>query len=556
MRLTTKGKALLALLAAALISVGALVVASGSSDEEPRGGRTAPELDDDRSFSTNDPVERACGLNGSYLARIWRGYHPVHSEDITTVPHEPNYSGSFRVASHSGPWDDVQNVPLVLYGPGFIKSGGAPLEQQASIADIYPTVGKLLDVPLEKRAGKVLRDALEETDRIPKLVVVVVWDGVGRNGLERWDDRWPVLSRLEKEGTSYLGATVGSSPSITPATHSTIGTGAYPRKHGMTAIVMRNEDGTTQNAFPSKNPSGLKLSTFADQIDAALGNEPLVGILAWKSWQIGMMSHGAALSGGDADHMALVETGANFRANENFYSLPEYLSSRERLDEAIDELDLADGEADGEWRGRPIEEKHDNPAWVNWEIERTLEMLGREDYGRDDVPDLFFTNYKMTDIVGHQYGVASPEMGDVLEAQDAALGRLLDHLDEEVEDYVLMLTADHGFPPPAEETGAWPIGQGELERDVNRHFDVPSEESLLAQTSAAGPFLDREVQAELGVSEMDIARFLNGYTIADNVNEEESELPEEFEGREDEPVFEAVFPSDSIPEIMRCAFPK
>lgn len=555
MRLTTKGKAVVALLAALLISGGAFVLASGSSDQESGTGGTSPAPGDDRTFSTNDPIERACGMERRYLRRIWRGYHPVHSEDITTVPHEPNYSGSFRVASHAGPWEEVQNVPLVLYGPGFIKAQGAPLEQQASVADIYATVGRLLDVPLEERASKVLRDALEETDRVPRLVVVVVWDGVGRNVLERWDDRWPVLSRIEKEGTSYLGATVGSSPSITPATHSTIGTGVYPRKHGMTAIVMRGEDGTIQNAFSKKNPSGLRVSTFADQIDASLGNEPLVGILAWKSWQIGMMGRGAAEPGGDADQMGIVERGANFRANENFYSLPDYLSSRERLDEAINELDLADGEADGEWRGRPIEEKHDNPAWVNWEIDSTLEMLEREGYGRDPVPDLFFTNYKMTDIVGHQYGIASPEMGDVLEAQDSALGVFLDYLDEEVEDYVVVVTADHGFPAPAEDTGAWPIGQGELERDVNRHFGVPSGESLLAQTSAVGPFLDREVQEELGVSEMEIARFLNGYTIAENVNEEESELSGEFEGREDEPVFEAAFPSDSIPEIMSCAFP-
>ena len=219
------------------------------------GGGGAPEATvETRTFESNDPIERACDLDPQELARLWRGHDDTHSEDVTIVPLPPNYSGSFGTTSHSGPWDYVQTIPLVMYGPGNIKPEGR-VEEPASIADVYPTAGRLTGVDLPQREGRVLDSALEP-DASPKLIVTVVWDGVGRNVLERWPDRWPTLKRLEEEGTSYVDTVVGSSPSITPATHSTLGTGDYPRRHGMTAIEMRMADGSVGGAFSGRDAFG------------------------------------------------------------------------------------------------------------------------------------------------------------------------------------------------------------------------------------------------------------------------------------------------------------
>jgi hypothetical protein len=49
----------------------------------------------------------------------------------------------------------------------------------------------------------------------------------------------------------------------------------------------------------------------------------------------------------------------------------------------------------------------------------------------------------------------------------------------------------------------------------------------------------------------DVARFLNGYTIAENWNEDE--LPEGYESRGDENVYEAAFPTDDIGDVLSCA---
>ena len=44
-------------------------------------------------------------------------------------------------------------------------------------------------------------------------------------------------------------------------------------------------------------------------------------------------------------------------------------------------------------------------------------------------------------------------MADALEAQDQALGGLIEYLDKAVGDYVVVVTADHGHTPNYRESG-------------------------------------------------------------------------------------------------------
>ncbi|MDQ3982151.1 MAG: alkaline phosphatase family protein, partial [Actinomycetota bacterium] len=288
-----------------------------------------------------------------------------------------------------------------------------------------------------------------------------------------------------------------------------------------------------------------------DEIDLALGNAPLVGMLAWKSWHLGMLGHGTATPGGDADHLAIIGSDERITGNPLYYSAPEYLEHFPGLEEHAEALDLEDGEADGKWRGHGIMDLHDNPAWVQWETDAILAMLEREGYGSDDVTDLFFTNYKPTDIVGHQYTMDSPEMAEVLEAQDAALGRLLEWLDANVGRYAVILSADHGHTPSPERSGAWPLLQGQLQEDVDAHFGV-SRGSLVQHANPVGPFLDKELMDRMEITGADVAEFLNGYTIRDNWGGDE--LPEGFEDRGDENVIAAAWSRRQYGEVMRCAF--
>ena len=536
-RRSTQALALLALLLVAL-SVWVLV-----AEREPAEGprHVAPASD--------DPIERGCALDPVMLKRIERGHYPGRSEDITFVPYEPNYLGSFAVTSHSGPWDYLQEVPLVVYGPGRVDAVG-PIEGGATLADIYPTVSEWTGVELDPRAGNVLDEVVGPDETPPKLMVFVVWDGVGQNVLERWPDAWPNLKRLEADGASFVDATVGSSPSITPATHATLGTGSFPNEHAMTAIKYRGEDGDIKTAFQGRNPDDLKLTTFADQLDLAYDNGSKVGLVGLRIWHMPMMGHGAATPGGDKDQLALIGLDEKITGNRRLYDTPDYVRELGTLPAHLDELDQEDGERDQRWREHPIAEYHDNPAWVAFENDVVFEMLQRENYGADAIPDLFFVNYKTTDVVGHKYSMDSPEMEEVLRAQDEALGELVGYLDDAVGDYAVVVSSDHGHTPSPHVSGGWPLAPSEMVADVNEHFDVPEGETLVTST-AVGLFMKRDVAEATGVSPSDIARFLNTYTIEQNWPEQE--LPPGYEGRGEEVIFEAAFPSEDLDEVLACS---
>ena len=549
-------------LAIALVVIVGLAAGAFLYLREDEAPTAASELaGDDRAFAGDDPLERACDLSDEILLRVWRGHYGPRSWDLMMVPQFPNYSGVFDAVNHSGPWDYLTTVPLVLYGPERIAPTGE-LDRPASITDVYPTVGELTGVDLPERDGEVLTEALKGGSGAPKLVISMVWDGAGRNVLDEWSDRWPTLKRLSREGTSYLEASVGSSPTITPAIHSNLGTGAFPRTHGIPGIYYRGANDKIVEAFADRDPSQLELTTYADDIDQAFGNQSLVGMVASRSWHIGMFSHGSTITGGDEDQLGIFRTSlvrdpgeSDVEAGEG-YSIPVSLTTTEwsRLEEYGEKLDRADGEADGKWLGHPVltGELRDNPAWVQHEYDAIIRMLDVEGYGDDDVPDLFFTNLKMADTIGHHYLMDSPEMGEVIESLDSGLGRLVDYLDREVGDYVIILTADHGHTLPARRTGAWPVGNGRLLADIDEHFEIPEGESLVPDTVAVGLFLNRDVMEKYDVTEDEIARYVNSYTIRDNWDGQE--LPPGYEDRGDEHVFSAAWPVSQMDEVMECRF--
>ena len=535
--------------AAVIVLVGAglwFVVRNGDHESAPR-----PTL-------TGSVLERACALPPAYLDRIWRGYDPKRSEEIVIVPREPNFVGSFELTSHSGPWPYLQRVPLVLYGPERIEPQGQ-VPTSVTHADIYPTVGELLDVELEERSGRPLNDSLMGAGGTPRLVIVIVWDGAGRATLEHFPDAWPSLRRMETDGTSYVNATVGSSPSVTSAVHSTIGTGAWPKQHGIIGNELRTASGDLTGTFANLSSDSLRLTTFADQADVELGNESKVGMLAWNKWHLGLLGHGTNVDEADADDLALIHysDGLKILGDENYAQVE---GLKEFADPAaeLDALDRSDGASDNKWLGNDISlgdkaewDTYSNPAWAVVQGRLSIEMLDRGEYGRDEVADIWLTNFKMTDLAAHNWGLDSPETEAVLQAQDEALGEILDYLDSEVGDYVVMLTADHGSARNPTNTGAWPILQAELIEDVDRKFDVGAGDNLIESAAAAAYFIDPDVADRHDVSLGDIAAFLNDYTIEQNWAQDD--LPEAYGGREDEQVFSAAFPAENLKEIRRCA---
>jgi predicted AlkP superfamily pyrophosphatase or phosphodiesterase len=145
-----------------------------------------------------------------------------------------------------------------------------------------------------------------------------------------------------------------------------------------------------------------------------------------------------------------------------YYRLPDYLNDVPGFEEDVRTVDAADGRIDGRWRSNdiaPLLSGFDTPARVPYQTRVLMEMIEREGFGADEVPDLMFVNYKMIDYISHVWTVNSPEMKDAVRAQDEALEDLVRFLDQEVGEgeWALALTADHGSIPDPKVTGAFQI---------------------------------------------------------------------------------------------------
>lgn len=501
---------------------------------------------------------RACDVPPEILQRVWNGYVPHRSGDVLAVEHAPNQYST----RHSSPYPYHQDVPLLLYGPGYIRKG-VSVDRAVTLADLAPTFAELLGFDeFPQRDGRVLEEALvPEAKRPvpPKVIITVVWDGGGDNVLAQWPNDWPELAALQPKGAFYVNATVGSTPSITPAIHATIGTGVFPRRHGITDTRMR-VGGRVVDPWESTSPQHLRVKTLADLWDAANGNVPKVGMMARDGWHVGMVGHGAYLPEGDHDIVVLDQLGGmEFRTNEDYYSLPGYVLGREGLEEAVAEVDARDGELDERWLGNPIlpydPQVRFTPAWSIFQTEKLVQILENEDFGGDAVPDLFFVNYKPIDLAGHFWNMVEPEVQENLREIDAQMPVLIDALDRIVGqgDYVLALTADHGMTPYAHVSKGWDIETRDMSADIERRFDKKTPDVPLILSNRGYQLMLRRGQLQANdVRAADVARYLRDYRIEDNVTATNKVLPR-FEGRTNERIFLTALTPGALKNALDCA---
>lgn len=556
-------------LVAASVYTGLRLTSDPGDDSEKDDDRRLVEhqgAEEQTSIPKKAYLRAACQLPTKWVDYIRRGWDPspVRDHDLILVPYERNYVGTFTYTPHSGPYDYLQRVPMIWYGPNFIEDAG-PIDpkREITVADIAPTHARLLgfDWP-DTRSQPPMTEALSETDERPKLLVTISVDGGGLNALDRWPDRWPTLKRLMDEGTSYTNAVVGSSPSITPAAHTSMSTGVHPRWHGVTSIGVRADNGDIVGGFAADPDTAaadaadprvsLDLPTLADLWDQANGNRALVAGIMSGSYALGLVGFGAAMEGGDRDIVAMHARG-DWVTNEAFYEIPEYFNNGEvpGPEDLIEAVDRLDGEADEMWRGHdiPIDS---SPVLAQYQNRVMLELIEREDFGADDVTDLLYIQYKSPDAAGHKYNMIAPEQGDVIESVDTAIDELIGFLDTNVgpDGYALVITADHGQTPL--DLGGWPISRPEVVDDVHRRFTNEGVDARLVQrTSSTSFFMNKEGMRAHGVTPREISSFLTRYTIGDNIPDGDA-IPEGYAGRLGERIFAGVFPGRELNAVVRC----
>ncbi len=419
--------------------------------------------------------EVACSVPHEWLLRTWRGWRGDRSGEIQVLPREYDFIGTGL--PHVGPWPYVQDVPLLWYGPGHIQASGV-VNRPVTVAGIAPTQAELLHFDgYRSPDGIPMEEAIAPGQQPPKLIVTMIWDAGGMNVLDEQASAWPYLKSLIPKGTWFAHATVGSSPTSTAQIHATIGTGAFPDHHGIVAHRLRIGGQITTPW--SEGPQWLIDPTLADLYDRAMGNRPIVGELATVSIHLGLLGHGSMWGGGDQD-VAVIREVANsetlgeetFRWNlspvlAKYFAFPSYVNDVPGFEDDVRAVDAADGKIDGKWRNNDIDQLlqgFDTPARIPYQTRVLEEIVKREGFGADDVPDLLFVNYKEIDYISHVWSAYSPEMRDAVAAQDEALKGFVDFLNREVGEgqWALVLTADHGSAIPPEVSGGFQISSTPL----------------------------------------------------------------------------------------------
>jgi len=537
----------------ALVLLAAACTTSSASDGAPDAAEPSePPLE----ASARQLAKIACASTShEVLLRTWRGVRTDRSGEIQIIPKDPNFVNGGL--THATPFDYTQDVPFLLYGPGFVRPGD--YWQSVTLADLGPTLGALLKFRFDTPDGDPQTQALlPAADRpLPRLVVTIVWDSAGTDVLERWPDAWPYLASLRAEGAWFTRATVGASPSNTPVGHATIGTGTFPRSHGFVDEYVR-VNGRLQKPN-AEGPGFLLDPTLADLYDRAMGNEPKVGAIATLAAHIMMMGHGSQWGGGDLDmaitrEKEVAETAGAESVSWNltsdmapFYELPAYVNDLPPLSTYVDDLDRADGALDGRWRDNDIEQLSagfDTPARTPFQQTLIETVIEREGFGADEVPDLLFLNYKAIDTIGHLFSADGVEMSDALRVQDETLERFVGFLNDRVGEgrWVMAVVADHGTQRDPETSGAFMIDINKLEGGLTATFDDDDQVPLVQKVRPTEIWLNRAELAENGYTLEQVSRWFLDLTQEQTYKNRNVPAP----GRERETVFAAALPSSIL----------
>jgi hypothetical protein len=537
----TRRLALLALLA----FVGACTT-NAPVGEPATGEPSATDAPEASPAVTGRYAEIACELPRNQLQRIVNGYITGKSGEIQFVLRTPHFFGLY---SHSGPWNYLQRVPIFFYGPGHVPDAGQ-IGRPVTVADIAPTLAGHLGFDFDTPDGDPLDEAIEGSSEPPKLILVVVWDAGGRNVLAAHQAAWEPVRRLIPQGAWFEHATVGTSPSVTPAVHATLGSGVLPRRHGVLDLRIREGD---QLVGPILNgPQYMLEPTLADEWDRANGNSSVIGLIASEP-TLGMMGHGSYLDGADRD-IALGQREGVWGLtpeNQKYFEFLDYVTELGGLDEAVRRLDTQDGALDGVWLDHPLETPDDilhTPAYAEYQTEVIAEVIRREGFGRDDVPDLLFTNYKQIDRIGHRWSFPTPQMNAVVRSSAREFVALTRLLDREVGrgEWVMALTADHGATPLASQTGAYAIDQNALTDDVNAALDSDGDAvPVLASFRVTQLWINVAELRENGHSLGDVVDFLMEYTASDNAADPAALSPD----LRNERLFAAAFPGEVLDHL-------
>lgn len=417
-------------------------VATGCQSTSIRSPATTPA-------GPRPPAAATSAQRDAWVHQFARGYFPGRSGQVFMVSHEGDFvvdRNPLYAFMHGSPWPYDTHVPLLLYGPPFVK----PLvwNDRISHQEVVPTLAALLGVaPPATAIGRTLREALAPATTRPKVVALFVMDGTRADYLDTYRDVLPTLSRLRAGGAWYSQAHVSSVPTLTAVGHANLGTGAEPSAHGVAVNYLYNRvTGKSQEAYDALDPGELMVLTLADVWNVHTeGKAIIIGQGGAIRATAGLVGHGGCLVNGRPVRAASFSTAGDgtWETNPKCYVLSDALkpfTARRYWTEA-----------GGAWMGHDITSPakfRASALFQRFEGDALAAVLEAEPLGADDIPDLVMVNLKGPDYVGHAYGPASPEIKEALAELDRQLARALQIIERKAGagQFAVALAADHGMP--------------------------------------------------------------------------------------------------------------
>lgn len=340
----------------------------------------------------------------------------------------------------------------------------------------------------------------------PRLVLQITVDQL------RGDLPWRYKDRLSKGGFKYLldNGTVfrdahhRHANTETIVGHTTLATGADPAVHGMIGNVWLNRSNNqlqynvedarypiltkgagvdqkteidpTQRTARSdgRSPAAIAVSTFGDELAQHYAGKS-------KIFSVSVKDRGAISMAGHAGKAFWFSKATGEFVTSSYYydQYPEWVARWNAGQPALDYADKAwsllndkstylFGDRDDQvWEtdlagyGRTFPHKFGSatgkyfttlltisPAGDQLTFDFAMELIEREQIGKDDIPDYLSISFSSTDYIGHLFGPSSLESEDQILRLDRLLETLFHFIDQKIglDNTVIVLSADHGGP--------------------------------------------------------------------------------------------------------------
>lgn len=222
-----------------------------------------------------------CSLPGEVRDLLADGFRDGRGPHLMAVAGTTPVRGATGVKGLRVPWpqtavDNPGTVPLVFAGEGVRPEAEVP--HGTVLDNVAPTIAEAIGVHRPHpgvRSGEAIPGVTDRSER-PRLVLEVVWKGVGTTELRTEPTAWPTLRGILEDHPGTIRATVGSLPLDPAAVLTTIGTGGLPRDHGITGTLVRNDSGTVVRTWGEASPYSV-IAALGDDLDEVLDQEPKVG---------------------------------------------------------------------------------------------------------------------------------------------------------------------------------------------------------------------------------------------------------------------------------------